>query len=144
MSEPGKVILDPTNPLDFERSELEELAGVLAAVVEGAEVSIHLREEHGYGGPLPEVLIIWIGIGGFSAATLANWALAEKVGKFLQDRWKREAEACGPDEKPRKQSASFVDVDGKPLLTVQVDLPDGEVEEAEDNAPPERSYPGEE
>jgi hypothetical protein len=142
MSEPGRVILDPTNPLDFERAELEELAAELGGEVEGAEVSVHLRDEHGYGGPLPEVLIIWIGIGGFSAATLATWTLVEKVGKFLQGRWKREAEVCEPDEKPRKRSASFVDVDGKPLLTVQVDLPHGEIEEVDDTAPPGRPYPG--
>lgn len=143
MTETQRLIIDPTNPLDFERAELEDLAADLGGGLEDADVSVHLRDEHGYGGPLPVVLVIWIGAGGAASATLAIWTLGEKVGKFLQSHWRKEAEDCEPDEKPRAHSASFVDLDGKPLLTVRVDLSDGEIEEIDDADPPPRPFPGE-
>jgi hypothetical protein len=140
--EPQQLILDPTNPLDFTEPELAELAAMLAAEPGVGEVDVHVREETGYGGPLPEVLIIWMGAGGFSASTLAIWTLLEKVGKVLQGRWKREAEACQPDEKPRDRCASFVDTDGNPLLSIRIKAPDGEIAKEDDTQPMARPYPG--
>jgi hypothetical protein len=142
MSEELKLILDPTNPLDFDPAELDDLAAELRADPETVEVTVHLRDEHGYGGPLPVVLVVWVAAGGVASATLAIWALAEKVGKVLQGQFKQEAEACEPDEKPRERSVSFVDLDGNPLVTVRVKAPEGEVERTDDANPPGRPFPG--
>lgn len=139
---PRDLIIDPTNPYDFTEDELSEIATMLRTEPCVGEVSVHVREEHGYGGPLPEVLIIWMGVGGFSASTLATWTLLEKVGKVLQRRWRREADACGPEEKPRARSASIVTPDGKPVLSLRIDLPAGEIEEVDDTQPMARPYPG--
>jgi hypothetical protein len=118
------VLLDPANPHDFSRAELEELAEEIRAVAPGTEVVPAFRPEEGYGGPLHEVLYIWHeSKEGVETAVLLGAAV-----KWMKRRWDGDRDKH-PD-KPRARSVVEIEEE-RIVRRIKIDLPDGDASEDE-------------
>jgi hypothetical protein len=94
----SRLILEPGNPHDFEAHELEELAAELHAQTRKG-VDVALRAERGYGGPLHEVLHVWIpwkALEGAAAAQVVNLLVS-----WLKKRWKKDDAQHPGQARPR-------------------------------------------
>jgi hypothetical protein len=89
------------------------------------------REEVGYGGPLTEVLHVWLEIAASVDALAFAHQIAKTVGRTLRSRWRVEADAAEPGDRPRRRAATIYGQDSRPLLAVEVDAGDGEIGEIE-------------
>ncbi len=143
MTKSGTLIVEAANPYDFNEGELDALAEELGGELDGVEVSVHRRTEEGYGGPLPEIIQIWQAAGGWAEDAVALGVVVKCAGGFLRERWLADRDSCGPDECPRGRAVTIFDANGKPLKSVQIDLPDGELVESKDVQQAARPMPGE-
>lgn len=127
------ILLDPANPYDFSREELEALAKTLEADSPGTDVVAAFRLEEGYGGPWSEVLYIW-----HEGKEVAETAvLLAGAVKWMKSRWHRDY-AKHPD-KPRPRNVVEIEEE-RIVRDVRIDLPDGEAveEQITDETPPHR------
>jgi hypothetical protein len=129
------ILLDPANPYDFSRDELEELAVEIRTHTPQVEVLPIFRPEDGYGGPWAEVLYIWHEAKeGIETAIL----LASAV-KWMKRRWERDR-IRHPDN-PRSRSVMLIE-DELVVRNIKIDLPNGEaVEETIDSRDPPHGRP---
>jgi hypothetical protein len=123
------VLLEPANPHDFSKAELTAIGDSLVAEI-GAPFDVVpvLREESGYGGPLNEVLHVWLEVAETVDAAAFAYAVAAQLGRVLRRRWKADKESCAPGDRPRKRVASIYGPDDRPLVEVEVKT-DGTVTE---------------
>jgi hypothetical protein len=96
---------------------------------EKVEVTSGGREEYGYGGPLSEVLHVWLDVAETVDALAFARYVARACGQVLKRRWHADHESCGEGEKPRKRVATIYGPDDRPLLEVEVDGPQGAIVE---------------
>src|ERR1700730_12859985 len=103
----GRVLLDPANPHDFTRAELEELAQKIREDAPGTEVLPAFRPEEGFGGPWSEVLYIWHETKeGVETSILLGAAI-----KWMKRRWERDRDEHPPSAKPRSRSITVIEDD---------------------------------
>ncbi len=118
------VLLDPANPHDFSRGELDELAEAIRAAAPDAKVVPTFRPEVGYGGPLHEVLYIWHeSKEGVETALLFGAAV-----KWMKRRWEHDRDKH-PDN-PRARSVVEIEEE-RIVRRIKIDLPDGDPDEEE-------------
>lgn len=124
----ANVIVEPGNPHDLTEDEERELLAVMKEADPDVDVRVVRRPEEGYGGPLTEVVHVFVenpqllGIGAGALGGLYAW---------LRKRFRK-------DGRPR-----FVPIyggDGRVLKTVRIEGPNGDpVEgppEGQDRRPP--------
>lgn len=121
-----RLLLDPANPHDFTLEELEGFGDALRASLDDVvDVVPVLRDEQGYGGPLSEVIHVWLQVAESVEAFLFARQVARACGRLLQGRWQADQDRCENDEVPRKRVATIYGPDDRPLIEVEVDAPDG-------------------
>jgi hypothetical protein len=134
---PARVLLDPANPFDFSIAELKGICAVLVNDL-GDEVEpvLAVRDERGYGGPLSEVLHVWLDIAESVDAVAFAGSVAISLAGVLRRRWEEDKKSCASDERPRKRCVTIYGPDDRPLLDVEVDAPEGEpvIEVCQENA----------
>jgi hypothetical protein len=114
-----KIGIEPGNPHDFTRAELNEVAELVRAEQPDADVHICVRPERGYGVTDYEVLKLVIEAAG---VTVGGLALVQKVIEWCAKRWKNDLEATG---RPRRRSVMIYDANGRPVKHVRIQEPDG-------------------
>ena len=125
------LLLDPSNPNDYDPGELEQLARDLEAEIAGLSAVAIRRPEEGYGGPLVEVLHVWQEysntVGGIEpTAAGAAWLI-----KSLRKRWQRDRAEHPEPERPRRRVFNLCSENDELIRSVMIDLPDGEPVEAD-------------
>ena len=118
---PKTIILDPANPHDFTRGELDELVDRLREQAPDTEVLAALRPEEGYGGPWSEALYLWLELKDNIDAVAA---IAATI-KWLKGRWERDRDKHPPPQKPRARSLTVIEEE-RIVRRVTIDLPKGE------------------
>src|ERR1035441_6424428 len=121
------ILLDPANPNDFDESELAELAEMLRSDVPGVDAVPALREEEGYGGPLGEVVYLWLLWASFLNTIDPVWKtieIADAAVGWARARWRRDHETNG--DRARSRTIVLCDKHGRVIESVRIDLPDGE------------------
>ncbi len=135
------LFLEPGNPHDLGRADLEELATLIREADPSQNPEIHVGEEVGYGVTLAEVLRIYMEIGeiaGDTASVLAPFWLAVKWAK---GRWQRDKDTH-PGEKPRPRYVTLFDARSDKLKSIKIDEPNGDPEEDESpSSPHPRPWP---
>jgi hypothetical protein len=119
------IILEPGNPYDFQRSELEQLSDIVTRET-GVPARPAMREEEGYGVSLHEVLYVWILSEPFRVELEKK--LLDLVIDWARDRWRKEKEEH-PDAEPRPRSVTILGPDGEPLKALVVRDDSSEPEE---------------
>jgi hypothetical protein len=131
MNERPALLLDPANPYDYDPGELEQLARDLEAEVPGLSAVPIRRPEVGAGGPLMEVLHVWLDLNRFAGENPLDVAAAGWIIGQLRKRWLRDREAHPPPERPRPRVFNLYNENDELVQSVVIDMPDGEpVEEA--------------
>ena len=131
MPEP-RLILEPGNPHDLGRADLEELAALIREAEPSLDPEIYVGEEVGYGVTLAEVLRIYMEVGELAGDTASILAPFWFAVKWAKGRWQHDKDTH-PGEKPRPRYVTLFDARGDKLKSVKIDEPDGEPEE--DNSP---------
>jgi hypothetical protein len=118
------VTLEPANPYDYNREELQHLGAELSRQNHEIEVTINLRPERGYGVTYIEVLNITASSLGILSALLAI------VVPWARDRWRKDR-ADHPGQDPRPRVLRLYGPDGRVAKLILIDGPDGEAQEEE-------------
>jgi hypothetical protein len=132
------ILLDPANPHDFDKSELDELAAMLKSEVPGVDAVPAFREEEGYGGPLSEVVYVWLLWASFVDAIDPLWKtieIARTTVEWARARWRRDHDKNG--DRARARTIVLCDKHGRVMESVRIDLPAGEPITEENPDPPE-------
>lgn len=130
---PVKLFLEPGNPHDLSREELEALATGLRGEHEDFDVEVFTGDERGYGTTFGEVLRIYLELGEVAGATAAISAPFVFAVRWTRARWHKDMDEH-PGQNPRPRYVSLLGPDGRELKTVRIDLPDGEPEDMEPDA----------
>ena len=96
------------------------------AEIPDAEVTTVFRPEEGYGGPLHEVLHVWLEVRD-TADALAFTAICVK---WLKGRWHRDREKNPPPRRPRPRGLHIYEEE-RLIRVVKIDLPAGEAVDEE-------------
>jgi hypothetical protein len=125
-----EILIEPGNPYDFDRTDLEELAEAVSSET-GLPVETALRDEVGYGVSATEVLHVWLpDLDVVLNATLMSSSLAS----WLRDRWRSEREAH-PEAPVRRRYVDLLGPDGKVLKAIEVTEPEGDIVAVTENLP---------
>jgi hypothetical protein len=123
----ARVLLDPANPHEFAEAELVEAEkDVRAQWPAPVDVLPAIRDEEGYGGPLSEVLHVWLDVAESVNAVAFAAAVAKGIGVFLRRRWEADKATCDEGETPRKRVGTLYGPNDQILSEVVVDAPEGE------------------
>ncbi len=114
-------LLQPGNPHDFTRDELEDLELLVRTRVPGTDVRLQDKDEQGYGVTLYEVIQVVADVRGAGGDIVLG-----AVAMWLRQRWKRD-KAAG--RRPRPRSVVLLDSNGEKLGAIDIDEPDGEPRE---------------
>lgn len=121
----NRIVVEPGNPYDFTRDELDALRREIEATDGSLEVILDVREERGYGVTLHEVIrLVWEGTEDISTAggAVSAFAIAVKLAKARW--WKAKNEQ--PTQAPRPRSVTLYNARGNPVKAIVVDEPNGE------------------
>jgi hypothetical protein len=124
----SRFFLEPGNPYDLSRDELEDLAKLVRAESSDLEVTVYVGDEHGYGVTFAEVLRLYTEAGelaGDTAALLTPFWIAVQ---WMRRRWQRDKDTHS-NELPRTRYVTLYGPDGMKLKSIKIDVPDGEPHE---------------
>jgi hypothetical protein len=131
-----EVLVEPGNPFDFERADLDELAEALAKATE-APARVVVRDEIGYGVTGGEVLHVWLP----DTDVILNVAiLVAHLKDWAKDRWRREREEH-PADPARSHYVDLLGPDGRAISRIEVDDSVGRVVELPVKDHPPRRRP---
>jgi hypothetical protein len=131
-----EILIEPGNPFDFDRGDLEELAAILGQIAE-TPTRVVMREERGYGVTAGEVLHVWLP----EAETVADVAmLLGRLVDWARERLRREHEGH-PGEPARSHYVDILGPDGKAISRVEIDDTVGRVVELPVKDHPPRRRP---
>ena len=126
MAEQGThLYLEPGNPHDLGRAELDELAAEIREENPDLDVEVFIGEEHGYGTTAGEVLRMYLEIGEIAGDTAAIMAPFYGAVRWAKRRWGKDRDEH-PEGEPRPRYVTLYGPDGTALKSVRIDLPDGE------------------
>jgi hypothetical protein len=109
------ILLEPGNPFDFDRADLEELAASLSQLTD-TPARVAIRDERGYGVTAMEVLHVWLP----DADALVNAAmLLSHLTNWAKDRQHRERRDH-PDEPVRTRYVDLLGPDGTAISRVEI------------------------
>jgi hypothetical protein len=117
-------VLEPGNPFDFTRDELDAIAAEIGEQIPNVDVSIKLRDERGYGVSLVEVMRISTEVADAVKATAEAAGVIALIVAWMRSRWNKDRKDH-PDGRPRPRSVVLYGPNGEILRSVQIDAPDG-------------------
>jgi hypothetical protein len=126
-----RVFIEPGNPHDISRADLEDLATLVREGQSGLAVEVSIGEEQGYGVTFAEVLRIYMDAGEVAGDTAALFAPFWIAVRWMRARWTRDKETH-EGEQPRTRYVTLYGADGKKLKSVKIDTPEGEPEEIDE------------
>jgi hypothetical protein len=121
VTETLRVLLDPANPHDFDFHDFDTLVEEITLDLPDASVIPTFREEVGYGGPLMEVLHVWIDVTGTIDAVGVTAILVKRLSAFMKERFTADETTPGDLGPPRTRIVNLYDGDGNVLMTVTID-----------------------
>jgi hypothetical protein len=116
-----RVLIDPANPFDFVPSDFDELIAELAQDAPEIEVRRAFRPEVGYGGPLTEVLHVWMDIAETIDAVATTAMVVKHFTGFLRRRQEADRQNSEPGQGPPRKRALTLYVNGEVAREVSID-----------------------
>ena len=126
-----RVFIEPGNPYDIGRADLEELATFVREGEPKFVVEISIGEEQGYGVTFAEVLRLYMDAGEIAGDTAALFAPLWIAVGWMRARWTRDKENH-EGEQPRTRYVTLYGADGNKLKSIKIEMPDGEPEEIDE------------
>jgi hypothetical protein len=116
------VLIDPANPFDFVPSDFDEVIAELAEDAPEVEVRRAFRPEVGYGGPLTEVLHVWMEIAGTIDASVTTRLVVKHFTGLLRRRQEADRQHSEPGQGPPRRRALTLYVNGEVAREVSIDV----------------------